>query len=62
MKKQYIVVTPMRVSGAKKGAENVTIAPGKPIELDDDEAEPLIGCGAIRKPDVIEDESTAGAN
>jgi hypothetical protein len=62
MKKKYIVVTPVKVPGAKKGAENATIAPGKPIELDDDEAEPLIACGAIRKPDVIEDDSATAAS
>lgn len=50
---QYIVNTPLKAQGAKKG-EFQTIQPGQPVELEDDEATRLIECGAIRKPDVID--------
>ena len=56
----YIVNTPLKRPGSKRGTFE-TIAPGKPVELDEDEAVPLLGCQAIRKPDVIEEPATFGS-
>jgi hypothetical protein len=57
--KKYIVVTPIKRPGEKKG-ETVKVEPGKPVTLDEAEAKPLIACGAIREPEVItEDEKPA---
>jgi hypothetical protein len=55
--KKYIVVTPIKVPGDKKGT-SVKIEPGKSITLTEDEAAPLLKCGAIREPDVVAEEDT----
>jgi hypothetical protein len=55
---KYIVVTPLRQHGEKKG-EKVKIQPGKQVSLSDEDAEPLLKCGAIRKPDAPEEEPKA---
>jgi len=54
--KQYIVVTPLKLAGAKKG-EFERAQPGKTVTLDETVAAPLIKCGAIREPEVIEQEA-----
>lgn len=50
--KKFIVVTPLKQPGEKKG-ETVKVEPGKPITLSEEEAAPLLKCGAIREPDVV---------
>ena len=50
--KTYIVNTPLKVAGSRKGAFN-TLPPGAAVELLEEDAQPLLDCGAIRKPDVL---------
>jgi hypothetical protein len=57
VKKTYIVVTPL--TDAFQEGRQVTrqlIEPGKPVTMDEDKAKPLLACGALRVPDVIEGE------
>jgi hypothetical protein len=49
----YIVNTPLKRPGSKKGAFEI-VPPGKAVQLDEEDAQPLLDCGAIRKPDVID--------
>jgi hypothetical protein len=49
----YITSTPLKRPTSKKGVFE-TVPPDNPVELDEDEAQPLLDCKAIRKPDVIQ--------
>ena len=53
---KYVVVTPIKQAGAKRGAF-VKVAPGQPVTLSEEDAGPLLACGAIRMPDVIADDA-----
>lgn len=54
-KKNYIVVTPLRTGNDDEGKPQI-VEPGKPVTLDEKEAKPLLAVGAIREPDVIDDD------
>jgi hypothetical protein len=55
--KAYIVVHPIKVAGDKKGTfKKVT---GGTVAMDDADAAPLIACGALREPDVVEEDEPA---
>lgn len=49
--KNYIVLTPLRQAGSKRG-EAKTTPPGSQVTLDEAVGGPLVACGALRESDV----------
>ena len=49
--KNYIVLTPLRQAGSKRG-EAKTTPPGSSVTLDEAAGEALVACGALRESDV----------
>lgn len=58
-KKNYIVVTPLRTGNDEEGKPQI-VDSGKSVTLDEKDAKPLLDVGAIREPDVIEDDKKGG--
>lgn len=49
--KNYIVLTPLRQAGSKRG-EAKTTPPGSQVTMDEAQGAPLVACGALRESDV----------
>ena len=49
--KNYIVLTPLRQAGSKRG-EAKTTSPGSQVTMDEELGGPLVACGALRESDV----------
>lgn len=60
MDKDYIVLTPIKIGGEKKG-EFVNAAEGERITLDEAAAAPLLEAKAIREPDPAPADATKAA-
>lgn len=54
--KNYIVLTPLRQAGSRRG-EAKTTPPGSSVTLNEADGEALVACGALRESDVPVPES-----
>ncbi|WP_299533433.1 hypothetical protein [uncultured Herbaspirillum sp.] len=60
MEKDYIVLTPLKIGGDKKG-EFVNVSEGERITLDEAAAAPLLEAKALREPDPAPTDSAKAA-